>query len=91
MRINLLKKIVYPAAIVVLFFVVLELFLHLVGFSGRADDTRFVLNPEWDYPEFFEKDQHSGGCGQEQPFYNASQIHVAPASFKCVCPARCIK
>jgi len=56
MRLNLAGKIVYPIVITGLFFALLEFLLFLVGFSGRADDTRFVLNPEWDYPEFFDKD-----------------------------------
>ncbi len=30
--------------------------LRIIQFGGRVDDPRFVLNPEWDYPEYFLKD-----------------------------------
>ncbi len=50
------RKIIYAFIAILLFFVILEIVLLLVGFSGRADDTTFVLNPEWDYPEYFLKD-----------------------------------
>jgi lysophospholipase L1-like esterase len=50
------SKIFYSITITVLFFVIIESALRLANFSGRPDDTRFILNPEWDYPEFFLKD-----------------------------------
>jgi lysophospholipase L1-like esterase len=50
------RKTIYAVAMVLVFFGVLELSLRVVGFSDHADDTRFVLNPEWDYPEIFLKD-----------------------------------
>ncbi len=56
MKLNLLKKTIYAGLMIVSFFALLELCLCVVDFSGRADDTRFVLNPEWDYPEVFDKD-----------------------------------
>jgi len=49
-------KFTYAILLTVFFFLLLEITLRLVQFSGRADDTRFVLNPEWDYPEYFLKD-----------------------------------
>lgn len=48
---------IYALLTVLVFFGLLEGGLRLFGFSGRADDTRFVLNPEWDYPEYFLKDR----------------------------------
>lgn len=57
-KVNLsgLRKAGYALVVILAFFSLLEGGLRLFGFSGRADDTRFVLNPEWDYPEFFLKD-----------------------------------
>jgi len=49
-------KFTYAIVLTVFFFLLLEIILRLAQFSGRADDTRFVLNPEWDYPEYFLKD-----------------------------------
>lgn len=57
MTLSLPRKIIFTVVVVAAFFGCLEFSLRLIGFSKRADDTRFVLNPEWDYPEYFLKDR----------------------------------
>ena len=56
MGLPVLRRIIFAVLITAVFFLLIEVGLRLFGFAGRADDTRFVLNPEWDYPEFFLKD-----------------------------------
>ncbi len=56
MRFPRWKIALYSSVTIVVVLLIVEGVLRIIQFGGRVDDSRFVLNPEWDYPEYFLKD-----------------------------------